>query len=118
MTRLAPSLALLAAVGLLAACGKSDTTGLDRQASPPGARAPSVPRALALARAVNLTAADVPGFVASSEQKEHESPAEKRLRAKLDRACIPISTTPLAEAGSPNFQRRARLASGERAIAK
>lgn len=108
MTRLAPSLALLGAVGLLAACGKSDPTASTRVRAS-GSSSAARADALALARAVNLTAADVPGFVASSKQKERESPREKRLKAKLDACVHPVAATPLAEAGSPDFQRQAPL---------
>ncbi len=104
MTRLARSLALLATVGLLAACGKSDpsaSTAKHASASSRGERT----RALALARAINLSAADVPGFKASSRLKERETAAEKRLKAKLDACVHPVTARPLAEAGSPNFER-------------
>ena len=109
MTRRAPTLALLAAVGLLAACGKS---GLPASAGrrPSGGSGSDRARALALARAINLTAADVPGFVATSTRSEHESPAEKRLQAKLQECVHPVSSKPVAEAGSPAFQRKAGLA--------
>jgi len=104
MSWLARSGALLATVGLLAACGKSDpSTSTSRHASAAsgGERA----RALAFARAVNLTAAEVPGFHVSAKQKEHETPSEKRLKQKLAACVHPVTATPLAEAGSPDFER-------------
>ncbi len=110
MTRLPPFLALLGAVGLLAACGKSyptASTGKRASGSSSAARA----AALALARAINLTAADVPGFVAAGREKEYETPAQRRLKAKLEECVHPGSATPLAEAGSPNFQSQAGLTS-------
>ncbi len=118
MTRLARSLALLATVGLLAACGKSNPStstakraaaGSSGKHAAPGSSAERA-SALALARAVNLTAADVPGFHALGKQKERESPAERRFRGKLNACVHPNTATPLAEAGSPNFQRESGLA--------
>lgn len=109
MTRLAPFLALLAAAGLLGACGKSEpaaSTATHASGRSSARRA----HALTLVHAVNLTASDVPGFVASSKKKEHEAPAEKRLKAKLDECVHPVADRPLAEAGSPQFQREAGLA--------
>jgi hypothetical protein len=112
MIRLGPSLALLAAVGLLAGCGKSEpseSTG-KRKPGPPVHAGAARARALTFARAINLRAADVPGFVATDKGKEPETPAEKRLQAKLQACVRPISTRPVAEAGSPEFQRKAGLA--------
>jgi hypothetical protein len=110
MTRLARSLALLATVGLLAACGKADPSTSTAKRASTASRAERA-RALGLARAINLTAADVPGFHASSKQKEHESPSEKRLKRKLAACVHPVTAAPVAEAGSPNFKRESGLAS-------
>jgi hypothetical protein len=61
-------------------------------------------RALAAARAVNLTAADVPGFTASSE-KPGETPREKRSERELLRCAGPLgSNAKLAEASSEDFE--------------
>ncbi len=62
-------------------------------------------QALTFARAVNLTAADVPGFKASSQHEhEHETPAEKRLEGELERcAGAPSSKDQLAEVSSEGF---------------
>jgi len=109
MTRLAPFLALLAAAGLLGACGKSEPSTPAGKHRSGGSGASS--RARALAHAINLTAADVPGFVVHGKAKERESPAEKHLKAKLD-ACVHASSQkPVVEAGSPEFRREAGLAS-------
>ena len=109
----------LAAAGLLSACaGKgAHTVTVSGQASTaststaPGGAAgtTSKAQALAFARAVNLRAADVPGFKASAKTPaEHESAAEKRLEEKL-RGCLGVSGTKgvaeVAEAGSPEFKR-------------
>ena len=51
-------------------------------------RAPTAAQAAAFARAVNLTAADVPGFIPSS-QHESETPAEKGLQVRL-RRCVDL----------------------------
>ncbi|HTY95708.1 MAG TPA: hypothetical protein VMB91_01620 [Solirubrobacteraceae bacterium] len=110
MSRVPPCLALLAAAALLGACGKANpsaSTTAHPRAPSSGDRA----RARALVRAVNLTAAEVPGFSVSDKRKEHESPAERRLKAKLNECVHPIAQTPLAEASSPEFKREAGIAS-------
>ncbi|HTQ67694.1 MAG TPA: hypothetical protein VMI13_03295 [Solirubrobacteraceae bacterium] len=108
MTRLGPTLALLAAAGLMAACGKAEpSTSTGKR--PSGTSSTARAHALALARAVNLTAADVPGFVAHTKAKDHESPGERELKAKLQACVHTVSDTPVAEVGSQQFQREAGL---------
>jgi hypothetical protein len=87
--RFAVILALLATGALLGACGHSDhlaaTTGAHGEAAGAG-RPLTKTQALAFARAVNLTAADVPGLKASSaDEHQHETAAEKRLEHELQR---------------------------------
>lgn len=107
----------LAAGFLLSACGKggyvvtashsSATTGA------PGAGAGSPPthaQALAFAHAVNLTAADVPGFTATPKQ-HGESANERRLEQEFH-SCVGAqgaqalqgSRSTVAEAASPDFE--------------
>jgi hypothetical protein len=119
MRAAAATLVSLAAAGLLAACagkgGEKSTTAAQTSRVPtttapsaPAGSAPSKAAADAFARAVNLRAADVPGFKASARTPEHQSAAEKRLADKL-RGCFGASGTKevaaIAEAGSPEFKR-------------
>jgi hypothetical protein len=107
---------LIATVGLLAACGSSshppatDATGAHTPSatSPKAAGAPSRAQAFAFAHAVNLTAADVPGFKPSAERESKpETTAEKQLARKLLH-CIggQTSSSPaeLASANSADFK--------------
>jgi hypothetical protein len=90
MRRTAVMLVLLAAGALLGACGKSGqlatttvvTHAVKAKAHTGTGKPPTAEQARAFADAVNLTAADVPGFKASP-RREHESTAEKRLAAEL-----------------------------------
>jgi len=110
MSRVPPSLALLAVAALLSACGKANPSA----STPKNARGTSSAdraRAQALVRAVNLTAAEVPGFSVSDKKRERESPTERRLKAKLSECVHPIAETPVAEASSPEFKREAGIAS-------
>jgi hypothetical protein len=101
MGRPAASLALLAAAALTGGCGTSSTgRSAGRRTTPTGPV-----QARAYAHAVNLTAADVPGFTASSSKKEPETPAEKRLKEKLQDCIHPVVSAPLAEVSSPEFTR-------------
>jgi len=118
MRRTAILLALvLSGATLLAACGKggsastasrSPAAGFPHTATTRGS--PTRAQALAWAHAVNLTAADVPGFTATP--KEHsETASERRLKPELvscagargSRALLRSQST-LAEAGSPDFE--------------
>jgi hypothetical protein len=66
--------------------------------------APTKPSAIAFAQAVNLTAADVPGFTASSRD-QHESAGEKDLERKLLRCAGPTELGKgLTETGSKNYE--------------
>jgi hypothetical protein len=108
-------LALLAAGALLAACGRTN-----RQTATTSAKAASritgpvggaprlaVAQARAYAHAVNLTAADVPGFVVSAKHSEHETPAERRLEGELLRCTGGVGFNHgLAEASSQEFERK------------
>ena len=67
-------------------------------------RAPTAAQAAAFARAVNLTAADVPGFTPSS-QHESETPAEKGLQVRLRRCVGPVRLAGgLTQQQSPSFK--------------
>ncbi len=101
---------LLAAGGLLAACGgasHSARSANSTAAASPGAattRTLSKTQALALARAVNLTAADVPGFAVSSAQQGGTA-RERRLEGEMLR-CVGAGGPggSLASASSKNFE--------------
>ncbi len=128
MTRPPAALAVLLATGVtLAGCGKDErlapTGTAGRQAAtgahrghavtPSRSAASSAAKALAFARAVNLRASDVPGFSVSSESRhERGSAAERRLERELHRCVGSASeTSSLAEASSPQLERKASLAS-------
>ncbi len=132
MRRMAAIAVLLATGGplVLAGCGKggltvgtttarSNTTSTTRAGSggpaahPPAGRDRALAQAQAFARAVNLSAADVPGFRVSSEHaREPETSAERRLKPEL-RRCFGSTreTKGLVEAGSKKFERSAGIAS-------
>jgi hypothetical protein len=128
MRRAVVSLLLLAAGGLVAACGgnghdastgaqASGTTSADvaaeahssgGSANPSGAdRSLTRAQAATFAHAVNLRLADVPGFKIVSEH-EHETAAEKRLEHAMLR-CVGVGTLgsrhALVEVSSPSFER-------------
>jgi hypothetical protein len=123
MRRTAILLALVPACALLSACGKGSYTGTSSTSATtttaaaakhgkgahPGA-GPTHAQALAFAHAVNLTAADVPGFN-PSRNPEHESATERRLQAQLrscgggaDASAPQRSPSGLAQASSPHFE--------------
>ncbi len=130
MRRMAAIAVLLATGGPLAGCGKggpaattvtvrsgtTNTTHAGGAAGKPQAPSRSggaLAMAQAFARAVNLQAADVPGFRVSSEHaREPETPAEKRLKPEL-RRCLGATgeTKGLVEASSQKFERSAGIAS-------
>jgi hypothetical protein len=108
--RLAIILLLLAVNGeMLAACGSTmHPAPKAHSAGVPGAGTTSSPitkpRALAFAGAVNLTAADVPGFTVSSEH-QLETTQEKRLKRELLGCVGGVGYgRPLAEESSKNFE--------------
>lgn len=114
----ATTLALLATLPLLASCGKGQSvvtrTVTTQGTAPPAAHSEgsggksngAKAKGLAFARAVNLRAADVPGFSTRARDKENTTPAEKRAGQELQR-CLGRAPEagPLAERSSPNFQR-------------
>jgi hypothetical protein len=119
--RLAVFLALIATPGLLAACGSSShSTAATVGRTTAGARTPPATgtttgvvrpltkaQAVAFAWAVNQTAADVPGFRATStHEHEHETAAEKRLEHELLRCTGGVlnSRNGLAEVSSKDFK--------------
>lgn len=102
-------LLLLAMGGFFAACGsgaqpppKAHSAVAAEGGTP--SRSITKPQALAFARAVNLTAADVPGFTVSSEH-QGQTTREKRLERDLLRCVGPVgSGKELAEESSKNFE--------------
>jgi len=128
MRRTAILLALVSACALISACGKSGhvtttpqgaatatspstaTAPTTKHARPPDNAAPTKTEALAYAWAVNLTAADVPGFTATPKQ-HGESAAERRLEGQLRRCAgaqsaqaLGSSSGAVAQASSPELQ--------------
>jgi predicted small lipoprotein YifL len=133
MRRMVAIAVLLATGGPLAGCGKGgpvtvttpahSATKATTPATHPGG-APTAPQtgatptkakaqAQAFARAVNLQAADVPGFHVSAEhQHEPETSAEKRLKPELRRCFASAGETKaLVESSSGKFERSAGIAS-------
>ncbi len=103
-------LALAVSAALLAACGSSTQPAPRTHAAavaPTGARTSGPltnPQAVAFARAVNLRAADVPGFTVSSEH-ETNTPREKRLERAMLRCAGSVGLRKgLAEVSSKAFE--------------
>jgi hypothetical protein len=107
--RALPLLALAGCAALLPACGKSSYSGRSSGSAAVARPARKVstlnrPQALAYVHAVNLTAADVPGFTVSSS-KESGTAKEKQLERELLRCVGPAgSAGKLAQAGSKEFE--------------
>ena len=119
VARMTSALVLLAAAGLLAACGNAShpstaarpLAGAAHAAPGVGAGTVSEKQARAFARAVNLTLADVPGFrAAPGPEHEHETAAERRLEHEM-LLCLGASTSgsALTEASSKSFERESNL---------
>lgn len=95
--------------GLLAGCGKANRTQATTHSTPgapsgTAARPLTKPQALALARAVNLTTADVRGFHASY-RRHSEGAQEERFERGLLRCVGSLgSVGKLAEVASRNFE--------------
>ena len=115
-TLAASLVAAIAALGLAAGCGGHGPFTTSTGQGGAAARTPrqrgggslTAARALAFAAAVNLTAADVPGFQPSNPVAEHKDPAEQRLERRF-LSCIgarPAAFAGGAEQGSPRFTRR------------
>jgi hypothetical protein len=110
MARATISLALLLAAASLVGCGghgRAPRAGTGRRAASGGPLTQA--RALAFARAVNLTASDVPGFSAA---RRSAPPPRKRAEGELFR-CAGGRGAPrhgragdVAQAGSPSFELR------------
>ena len=120
LRRMAAILVLLATGVLLLGCGRGGhsaaagaraTTGTRSgpNAAPPasGARPGAKALALAYARAVNLTAADVPGFRRSPESRERETASGEQVERAMVR-CVGgrAGGRGLAELSSSNFERQ------------
>lgn len=92
------------------ALAPSTARGRHSPSSPSSPSTPTRAQALAFAHAVNLTAADVPGFTPSS-RRHSSSPSERRLEGRL-RSCLGsrgasalgASSGAVAEASSPEFE--------------
>jgi hypothetical protein len=124
--RLAAISVLLATGAMLAGCGKSGvvtvtsattiTTAKPQHAPAPAPREPpssgaARAKAQAFARAVNLRAADVPGFVTSHEGEHHESQAQRHVTQELHEcAGRQALAQGVFEAGSGEFARKASIA--------
>jgi hypothetical protein len=99
---------LAASGGLLLACGKSAPTAPSHHAAAAGpgstpTRAVTRQRAVAFAQAVNLTAADVPGFSVSS-QHERGTAEEKQLEHRMLRCAGNLNPgKALAEVSSRDY---------------
>lgn len=109
MRRVPSGLVLLVLSALVGACGSSTQPTSATTASHASSAASVKPltksQAQAFAHAVNLRAADLPGFKVSSEQ-EHETAAEKQQgHAFLSCVGRVASTKALLEANSPSFER-------------
>jgi hypothetical protein len=129
---------LLASGAALVACGGHSAPGASaahttstssnsgnsaHRTTPPAAHSPAptsrtVQQAQAFARAVNLQAADLPGFAVSSEHKpHHEGAAEKRLERELHECAggSALATgkqrSAIAEASSPSYERKGGITS-------
>ena len=102
---------LAVAGGALLSCGgSSQTTQTSHSAAAiphstgPTGTVPTKARALAFARAVNLTAADLPSFTASSNH-ETSTPGEQRLEREMLACAGPVSLkSGVAEASSREFE--------------
>jgi hypothetical protein len=113
---------LLAAAGLLTACGSSThptgnltrststATGTHTSASPRATGASSgatKQQAIAFASAVNLTRSDLPGFRVKPSEHEKETPAEKQLEREMIRCAGGFAEkkhSAVAEVESPSFE--------------
>jgi hypothetical protein len=103
-------LVLAIAAGLLEGCSSSTQhapSAHSTAVAPTGTRTSTHPtrsRALAFAHAVNLTAADLPGFTASSKH-ERETAQEKQQEREMQRCVGSVgSARGLAEASSKDFE--------------
>jgi hypothetical protein len=118
-SRAAALLLLLTAAGLLVACGGHGSLRRSSNTSKPGAvhvsgagatHALTAAQARRFVAAVNLAAADLPGFTLSREAHEHTTAAETRLEAELLR-CIGAgglagAAHPVAHGSSGDFHHR------------
>jgi hypothetical protein len=115
--RLSAPLLLPGIAVLLGACGSAGhlmtatTTRAATATSPPSdthvgsATQLTKAQAIAFARAVNLTTADVPGFTATKRAHEHETAAEKRFEREMVRCAGALSANEkLVESNSPKFK--------------
>jgi hypothetical protein len=112
MRRIAILLALLPSGGVLASCGGHGAyNGANRATSTGSPAGPTSSKltgaqALAFAHAVNLRAADVPGFGRSAEH-QHETASEKRLAREMLRCIGAARSRPgLAEVSSTGFEHK------------
>jgi hypothetical protein len=109
--RMAIGLMLLSVGGSLVACGSAGHPATTTPAGAAGTKTASgkpltKPQAIALARAVNLRASDLPGFTASTTaKKQPESLSEKQLEREMLK-CVGVLgvNNALAEASSKDFK--------------
>ncbi len=113
---LAAVMLVVTAGGLLSACGSGSSKGKGtsqgtRSATPSAPSAGAHPRltkqqARAFADAVNLTAADTPGFTVAPDEHEHETAADKRLEREAVHCAGGLSSSrKLIEVSSKSFKR-------------
>ncbi len=118
LRRMAAILVLLATGGPLVACGRGGHAAGAHSVAPAtgpsagGPRLSTKAQALAYARAVNLRAADVPGFHGSSRSHEHETAAQAQAEHALNR-CLGGrgGAAALAELSSKDFEAQAGILS-------
>jgi len=104
---------LLLLCGLLGGCGGGASSTSSHATAAPRHAGTKTPltrsRAVAYARAVNLTGADVLGFTPSS-RSEGESAREKQLQSRLHQCVGQLGFGgPLADAQSPSFKLRREI---------
>jgi hypothetical protein len=116
--RTAAILLLIAAGGLLIACGKSAHYRGERQrgakseanASKHAGGSLTRSKAKRLAPRLNLQASDLPGFKAASEKRHHQTARETGIGRKLARCMGGRGASgALAEASSKSFERQAEI---------
>jgi hypothetical protein len=113
-------LALLASGVLLGGCGSASHvkpgTGAGAVATPGahvggapgvGGAPPTGAQATAFARAVNLTAADLPGFKVSRERHKRQTPAAMRAKRELARCTGGLGEHGVLDLSSGSFERQA-----------
>ncbi|MHB8234704.1 MAG: hypothetical protein ACYDHT_08640 [Solirubrobacteraceae bacterium] len=114
-----PALVLLAATTTLAACGKGQgitktvtvqAPATSRGAGKSGRAGPAKARVRAVAQAINLRPADLPGFHAEPKEKGSSRDGQRFGRAMQQCEGASAQAHPVAEVSSPSFKRNASIA--------